>query len=162
MTRAVLSLGANLGDPAVQLAEALAALSDVLVAASAVYSTPPWGPVAQDDFLNQTVIVADDARDARGWLEVCRELERSASRDRTVRWGPRTLDADVITVWADGRPVLSDSPELSLPHPRAAARAFVLVPWLEVEPAAVLPGHGAVAVLVADLDTTGIRRYLHA
>ena len=68
MTRAVLSLGSNLGDPAAQLATAVAALGDVVVAASAVYRTPPWGPVPQDDFLNRTLIVDDDDRDARGWL----------------------------------------------------------------------------------------------
>lgn len=158
MTRAVLSLGANLGDPAGRLAEATAALADVTVAASAIYATPAWGPVVQPDFLNRTVIVDDASRDARGWLQLCRELERAAARERTVRWGPRTLDVDVIAVWADGRPVVDDDPELTLPHPRAAARAFVLVPWLEIEPAAVLPGSGAVAVLVADLDTAGIHR----
>lgn len=158
MTRAVLSLGANLGDPAAQLAEAVAALRDVIVAASAVYVTPPWGPVVQEDFLNQTVIVDDDRRDAHDWLGVCQELERAASRERTVRWGPRTLDVDVITVWAGGHPVLSDTPELQLPHPRAAERAFVLVPWWEIEPAAVLPGFGAVAALVAGLNPVGIRR----
>ncbi|WP_111766657.1 2-amino-4-hydroxy-6-hydroxymethyldihydropteridine diphosphokinase [Nakamurella deserti] len=158
MTRAVLSLGSNLGDPAAQLAEAVHALGAVVVAASAVWSTPPWGPVAQDDFLNRTVVVDDPDRDARGWLDVCRRLETAAARERPVRWGPRTLDVDVIAVWADGVPVTSDDPELVLPHPRAAERAFVLLPWLEIEPDAVLPGHGAVAGLVAALDTGGLRK----
>jgi 2-amino-4-hydroxy-6-hydroxymethyldihydropteridine diphosphokinase len=157
VSRAVLSLGANLGDPAGRLAAAMTALGEVVVRASAVYATPPWGPVAQDDFLNQTVIVDDPARDARGWLTVCRSLETAAARERSVRWGPRTLDADVIAVWVDGAPVLSDDPELVLPHPRAAERGFVLLPWLEIDGEAVLPGYGRVADLVAALDTTDIR-----
>ncbi len=158
----MLSLGSNIGDPAARLAAAVAALDGVLVAASAVYATTPWGPVAQDDFLNRTVIVDDDARDAVGWLELCRELERSADRVRDVRWGPRTLDADVIAVWSAGHPVRSADPELLLPHPRAGERAFVLVPWLEIEPAAVLPGVGVVADLAAGLDVTGVRRLADA
>lgn len=157
MSRAVLSLGANLADPAAQLASAVAALGEAVVAASAVYATPPWGPVAQDDFLNQTVIVDDVTRDAHDWLTVCRSLETAAARERPIRWGPRTLDADVIAVWVDGRPVRSDDPELVLPHPRAAERAFVLLPWLEIDPLATLPGYGAVAGLVAALDTADIR-----
>jgi len=158
MTRAVLSLGSNLGDPAGRLSAAVRSLGDAVVAASGLWSTPPWGPVAQDDFLNRTVVVDDPDRDAHGWLDVCRRLETAAARERPVRWGPRTLDVDVIAVWADGVPVTSDDPELLLPHPRAAERAFVLLPWLEIEPDAVLPGHGPVAGLVATLDTDGLRK----
>ena len=158
MTRAVLSLGANLGDAAGRLAQAVDALGDAVVAASAVYVTPPWGPVEQDDFLNRTVVVDDPARDAYGWLALARELEAAADRTRPVRWGPRTLDVDVVAVWADGVPVASDDPELQLPHPRAAERAFVLLPWAEIEPAAELPGAGRVVDLLARLDTDGIRR----
>jgi 2-amino-4-hydroxy-6-hydroxymethyldihydropteridine diphosphokinase len=157
VTRAVLSLGANLGDPEQQLSAAVAALGDAVVAVSSVYVTPPWGPVPQDDFRNLTVIVEDAARDAHGWLAVCRSLEAAASRQRLIRWGPRTLDADVIAVWDDDEPVTSSDPELLLPHPRAAERAFVLLPWLEIEPGAVLPGSGPVAALVAGLATAGIR-----
>ncbi len=158
MTRAVLSLGSNLGDPAARLDEAVAALGDVVIAASAGYRTPPWGPVPQDDFLNRTLIVDDPDRDARGWLDICRSLEAAAARERPVRWGPRTLDVDVIAVWADGEPVFSSDPELLLPHPRAAERAFVLLPWLEIDGTAVLPGRGPVADLVAGMDTTDIRQ----
>jgi 2-amino-4-hydroxy-6-hydroxymethyldihydropteridine diphosphokinase len=82
-----------------------------------------------------------------------------------VRFGPRTLDVDVVTVTRDdGTPVLSDDPELTLPHPRAHLRAFVLVPWLSLEPAAELPGHGRVADLVRDLpaeDVAGVVRWEH-
>ena len=153
-TRAVLSLGANVGDRAGALRAALARLREegVLIARSTLYETPPWGPVEQPPFLNAVAVVRGD-RDARGWLALARELEQAAGRTRDVRWGPRTLDVDVVTVsGGDGGPLVSDDPELTLPHPRAHERAFVLVPWLTLDPAAVLPGRGMVADLVAALD----------
>ena len=130
MTRAVLSLGANLGDRAGTLEAALAALADDgLVARSALYETPPWGPVEQPPYLNAVAVVRGP-RDAAGWLARAHELEQAAGRTREVRWGARTLDVDVVAVTGDdGVPVLSDDPELTLPHPRAHERAFVLVPW---------------------------------
>lgn len=160
MTRAVLSLGSNLpangADPLAHLTSAVHSLGTRVRAVSSVYRTPPWGPVPQDDFENIVVIADDDDLDPAGWLEVCRELERAAGRERTIRWGPRTLDADVITVsrWAHGHEVALavDTAELTVPHPRAAERLFVLVPWLEVDPGAMLPGHGAVADLVDSFD----------
>lgn len=161
MTRAVLSLGSNLGDSRGELARAVKSLGPVVRAASAIYRTQPWGGVEQPDFLNQTVIVEDAAVDASGWLQVCRGLERDADRRRGQRWGPRTLDADVIAVYTEGRPVISADPELTLPHPRAHLRAFVLVPWLDLDPLAVLPAHGSVAALVAGLaaaDRAGVER----
>ena len=152
MSRAVLSLGANLGDRAGALRTALAALKDDgLVARSTLYETPPWGPVEQPSYLNAIAVVRGD-RDARGWLARAHELEQAAGRTREVRFGPRTLDVDVIAVTEDdGTPVLSDDPELTLPHPRAHERAFVLVPWLTLDPNAVVPGKGRVADLVAAL-----------
>ena len=78
-----------------------------------------------------------------------------------MRWGPRTLDADVITVDVHGHPVISDDPKLILPHPRAAERAFVLLPWAEIDPTAELPGAGPIADLLDGLDTTGIPRVGH-
>ncbi|NUS73042.1 MAG: 2-amino-4-hydroxy-6-hydroxymethyldihydropteridine diphosphokinase [Corynebacteriales bacterium] len=152
MTRAVLALGGNMGDAARFLRAARAALDDRIVAASSMYRTPPWGPVAQDDYVNAVFIVRDDRPDPSQWLALVRELENAAGRERTVRWGPRTLDVDVIAVFDDaGVPMLSATAELTVPHPRAFERAFVLVPWLEVDAGAVLPGHGAVAELVAAL-----------
>ncbi len=153
MTRVVLSLGANLGDRAATLRSALAALAaDGPVASSPLYVTPPWGPVEQPPYLN-AVAVLDGDRDARGWLARARQLEQAAGRTRDVRWGARTLDVDVVAVRGDdGRPVLSDDPELTLPHPRAHERAFVLVPWLAVDAGAELPGRGRVGDLVAALD----------
>jgi 2-amino-4-hydroxy-6-hydroxymethyldihydropteridine diphosphokinase len=157
MTRAVLSLGANLGDRAGALRGAIEALrADGLVARSRLYETPPWGPVEQPPYLNAVVVVRGD-RDATGWLARASELEQAAGRTRAVRWGARTLDVDVVTVTGDdGTPVLSDDPALTLPHPRAHERAFVLVPWLSLDPTAVLPGRGPVADLVAALPPADV------
>ena len=166
MTRAVLSLGANLGDRAAALRAAITALADdgVLVARSTLYETPPWGPVEQPPYLNAVVVVRGD-RDAGGWLARAHELEQAAGRTRDVRWGPRTLDVDVVTVTEDdGRPVLSDDPALTLPHPRAHERAFVLVPWASLDPTAVLPGRGRVGELLAALppeDVAAVVRWEH-
>ena len=153
MSRAVLSIGSNLGDRLAHLRSVVAALGPVAV--SPVYETAPWGGVEQDDYLNAIVVVDDPGTDAYGWLARARELERAADRIREVRWGPRTLDVDVIDV--DGGS--NSDPELTLPHPRAHERAFVLVPWADVDADAVLPGHGRVADLV-DLvaDRAGVRR----
>lgn len=152
MSRAVLSLGSNLGNRARHLSEAVQALGSDVEAVSAVYRTPPWGPVPQDDYYNMVVIGASPELDAYGWLERCHELERAAGRVRDIRWGPRTLDADIVVV--DG--VESFDPDLLLPHPRAHERAFVLLPWAEIEPAAVLPGHGPIADLLTGLDVQDI------
>jgi 2-amino-4-hydroxy-6-hydroxymethyldihydropteridine diphosphokinase len=165
VTRAVLSLGANLGDRARALRTAVEALKpDGLVARSTLYETPPWGPVEQPPYLNAVVVVRGD-RDAAGWLARAHELEQAAGRTREVRWGARTLDVDVVTVTDDdGAPVLSDDPDLTLPHPRAHERAFVLVPWLSLDPTAVLPGHGRVADLVAALpaeDVAAVVKWEH-
>jgi len=165
VTRAVLSLGANLGDRAGTLRAALTALKDDgLVARSTLYETPPWGPVEQPPYLNAIAIVRGP-REAAGWLARAHELEQAAGRTREVRWGARTLDVDVVSVTGDdGVPVLSDGPDLTLPHPRAHERAFVLVPWLTLEPTAVLPGRGSVADLVAALpadDVAAVVRWEH-
>jgi len=166
MTRAVLSLGANLGDRAAAIRTAFAALKDegTLVARSTLYETPPWGPVEQPPYLNAIAVVRGD-RDAAGWLVRAHELEQAAGRTREVRWGPRTLDVDIVTVTGDdGTPVTSDDPRLTLPHPRAHERAFVLLPWATLEPGAVLPGRGRVADLLAALsadDLLAVNRWDH-
>ena len=141
----------NLGDRLATLQGAVEALRPWVTAVSAVYETPPWGPVPQGDFLNAVVLVDDPAAAPRDWLERAHAAENAAGRTREVRWGPRTLDVDVVAVTDASGPVVSDDPVLTLPHPRAAERAFVLVPWLDADPAARL-GDVAVAELVAELD----------
>lgn len=141
------------------LGAAVAALGSAVRDVSALYRTPPWGPVEQDDFWNVAVLVDDQGIDAHGWLARARELEQEAHRTRPIRWGPRTLDVDIIAVWrSDGTPVISDDPDLILPHPRAHLRGFVLVPWLDIDPGAELPGRGSVAELMRGIDVSGIER----
>jgi 2-amino-4-hydroxy-6-hydroxymethyldihydropteridine diphosphokinase len=157
MTRAVLSLGSNLGDRLEHLRSAVRGFAGVLVAASPVYETAPWGGVEQDDFLNAVLIVDDPGTDAWGWLRRGQALEAAAGRVRGLHWGPRTLDVDVVSV----DDVRSDDPELLLPHPGTPKRATVLRPWLDVDPHASLPGHGPVADLLAALGEdaeSGMRR----
>lgn len=140
----MLSLGSNLGDRLAHLRLAVDGFSDVLVAASPVYETAAWGVTDQPDFLNAVLVVDADGVDEWEWLRRAQRLEQEAERRRERRWGPRTLDVDVVTV--DG--VRSDHPDLLLPHPGTPQRATVLIPWLDVEPDAELPGHGAVAALL--------------
>jgi 2-amino-4-hydroxy-6-hydroxymethyldihydropteridine diphosphokinase len=139
----VLSLGSNQGDRWEHLRAAVELLEPVAV--SPVYESAPWGGVAQPDFLNMVVLCGYDAAEA--WRRA-QQAEEVAGRVREVRWGPRTLDVDVIV--ADG-----DHPDLVLPHPLAQERAFVLVPWLDVDPDAFLPGYGPVANL--DIDESAVR-----
>ncbi|MET8368522.1 2-amino-4-hydroxy-6-hydroxymethyldihydropteridine diphosphokinase [Micromonospora profundi] len=154
MTRAVLSLGSNLGDRLDHLRTAVATFGDAVLVVSGVYETPPWGDADQPAYLNAVLLAEDDAATARDWLERARAAERAAGRvrDPQRRFGPRTLDVDVIAVWDDdGEPVLSDDEDLTLPHPRAHLRAFVLRPWIDIQPYGRLPGHG----WLTDLLTAG-------
>jgi 2-amino-4-hydroxy-6-hydroxymethyldihydropteridine diphosphokinase len=161
VTRAVLALGSNEGDRLAVLRGAvreLAATPGVdVVAVSPVYETDPVGGPDQPDYLNAVVLV-ESGLDPHELLQRALAVEQAFGRRRAVRWGPRTLDVDVITV---GELVLQEptaSPPLVLPHPRAAERAFVLLPWWAVDPAAALPGHGPVAELLATVGTAGVRR----
>jgi 2-amino-4-hydroxy-6-hydroxymethyldihydropteridine diphosphokinase len=156
VTRAVLSIGSNLGDRAGHLRGAIEGLGDLVMAVSGVYETPPWGGPGPDGtpsppYLNAIVLAVDGGDDPYAWLTRARSLEDAAGRQRDPEWryAPRTLDVDVVTVWAaDGAAVSSDDPDLVLPHPRAHERAFVLRPWLDIQPYAQLPGHGWVYDLV--------------
>jgi len=153
--RVVLSLGSNLGDRMAHLQigiDVLAAGDLTCLAVSGVFETEPVGGPEQDDYLN-AVLLADSSLPAHDILRLCVAAETAAGRERAVRWGPRTLDADVIICGDD----VSTDPELTLPHPSAHERAFVLVPWLEADPRAVLPGWGKVADLVAAVGTAGVR-----
>ena len=153
----VVALGSNLGERGDILqggVDAIAGIEGVqLTRVSPVYETVPVGGPPQPDYLN-AVVLADITIPARELLDRLHEVEAAFERVRLVRWGPRTLDLDIITVAGER----SDDPDLTLPHPRAHERAFVLVPWHDIDPAAELPGHGPVAKLLAGLDTTGIRR----
>lgn len=129
MTRAFLGLGSNLGDRLRLLRDAVDRVPD-LVGLSQLYETAPvGGPLGQDPFLN-LVAQLETEKSARELLECCRELERAAERVRKVRWGPRTLDVDVL--WVDGETV--DEPDLIVPHPRMFERAFVLMPLRDLAP----------------------------
>jgi 2-amino-4-hydroxy-6-hydroxymethyldihydropteridine diphosphokinase len=153
MSVAVLALGSNLGDREANLRAAVRSLSDVLRVVSGVYETPPWGDPDQPEYLNAAAIVEDPSADPRYWLDRARQLEERAGRvrDPRRRFGPRTLDVDVIAVRdGAGEPVVSTDPDLVLPHPRAHLRAFVLRPWVDIEPYAALPGHGWVGDLLRD------------
>ena len=146
--RTVLALGSNLGDRLATLQGAVDALLGppglTLVALSPVYETVPVGGPPQPEYLN-AVLIADTALPAADLLHRGRAVEAAFGRIRQEVWGPRTLDVDVI-VYGD---VVSDDPELTLPHPRAQERAFVLAPWLDADPDAEIPGRGRVAALLA-------------
>jgi 2-amino-4-hydroxy-6-hydroxymethyldihydropteridine diphosphokinase len=143
VTSAVLSIGSNLGDRLAHLQRAVDGLRPWLRALSPVYETPPWGPVPQDDFLNAIVLADDVTADPHDWLDRAHAAEAAAGRTRDVHWGPRTLDVDIVAV----DDVTSDDPELTLPHPRATERAFVLVPWLAADPDATLAGRSVASWL---------------
>ncbi|CAB0915322.1 2-amino-4-hydroxy-6-hydroxymethyldihydropteridinediphosphokinase [Corynebacterium diphtheriae] len=138
--RAVLSIGSNMDDRYALLRTVVEEFAGQIVAASSIYSTPPWGVEDQDEFLNAVVIVDVDSSP----LELLRRgqrLEEAACRRRLRHWGPRTLDVDVVTIYNDdGTQMRSTDPELTLPHPYAHERAFVLVPWGEADPEAELLG----------------------
>lgn len=127
--RAFIGLGSNLGDRRAQLRSAVAGLPDV-VAMSPVYETDPvGGPEGQGPYLNLVVELATDLS-PRELLTVSRQLEEGAERVRAERWGPRTLDVDVLLVGD----LVVDDPDLQVPHPRMAERAFVLVPLADLAP----------------------------
>lgn len=159
MTRVVWSIGSNVGDRLAHLQSAVDAIAaadgGMVVAVSPVYETAPWGPVDQDDFLN-AIVVSDSTATPDELLALAAAIEHAAARTRPVRWGPRTLDVDLVVVGDEQR----STPELTLPHPRAAERAFVLVPWADVEPAAQLSGTAITELLAAlpENDVAGVRR----
>jgi 2-amino-4-hydroxy-6-hydroxymethyldihydropteridine diphosphokinase len=150
----VVSLGSNLGDRRAHLRAGVELLGArfPLRALSPVYETDPVGTDGPA-YLNVVALVESD--DAEGLLTAAHDAEQLRGRIRPRRWAPRTLDVDLVTVDA----LQSSDPRLTLPHPRAHERAFVLVPWLDVEPDAMLPGHGPVRRLVIRLDRSGIRRW---
>ncbi|MEU5634283.1 2-amino-4-hydroxy-6-hydroxymethyldihydropteridine diphosphokinase [Streptomyces rishiriensis] len=155
--RAVISLGSNLGNRLETLQGAIDALEDTpgvrIKAVSPVYETEPWGvePGSQPSYFNAVVLLKTTLPPS-SLLERAHAVEEAFHRVRDERWGARTLDVDIVA-YAD---VVDDDPHLTLPHPRAHQRAFVLAPWHDVEPEAQLPGRGAVADLLGVLPREGV------
>jgi 2-amino-4-hydroxy-6-hydroxymethyldihydropteridine diphosphokinase len=155
MTSVVLSIGSNLGDRMARLQSVLDGLGPAVRAVSPVYETEAWGGVEQGPFLNAVLIADDPELGALGWLRRGQELEQDADRMRGQRWGPRTLDVDLITCHDGGVEVTSRTDGLTLPHPLAHLRAFVLIPWLAVDPDATLTVAGesrSVQRLLSEID----------
>ncbi|MFI9332583.1 2-amino-4-hydroxy-6-hydroxymethyldihydropteridine diphosphokinase [Kitasatospora sp. NPDC052868] len=158
---AVIALGSNLGNRLETLQGAVDALADTpglrIKAVSAVYETEAvGGPDEQPNYYN-AVVVLRTSLPPRDLLERGNAIEDAFGRVRTVRWGPRTLDVDILAY--EG--VTSDDPQLLLPHPRSHERAFVLAPWLDAQPEAEVPGRGQVAELLQALGgevAQGVRR----
>jgi 2-amino-4-hydroxy-6-hydroxymethyldihydropteridine diphosphokinase len=147
--RAVIALGANIGNPREQLDVAIALLreSTDVIAVSGYYVTQPVGGPQQPDYLNAVCILNSDLP-AKDLLSLLHGIERSLGRERKEKWGPRTIDLDLIQYGS----LLSKATELELPHPRAHERRFVLEPWLEIEPDAILLTHGKSAQLLEQLS----------
>lgn len=157
LRRVVFSLGSNLGEPVQNLQAAVSLLRATprleVVSVSGVYRTAPVGFADQPDFWN-IVVLADTTLSAPIILDRAHAIEDGLGRIRVFRNGPRTVDVDII--------VISDqvmkTDELVVPHPRAHERAFVLVPWLEVDPEGAIPGKGRVDRILSTLDTSGVER----
>ena len=155
--RAALGLGSNMGDRLATLQGAVDALQGTpgvrVVALSGIYETDPVGGPDQDEFLNAVAIV-DIEVPPRDLLAACQRIEADWDRVRDVRWGPRTLDIDILAVGDE----TSDDLDLTLPHPRAAERAFVCIPWADADAEAFMPGRGSDRDLPGALDVSGVRR----
>lgn len=151
---AFIGLGGNLGDPAANLRSALEQLDGLsqtrLTAASRLYRTAPVGGIVQADFVNAAARL-ETALAPQELLQALFAIERAHGRDRSreQRWGPRTLDLDLL-LYGDA---VIDVDGLSVPHPRIAERAFVLVPLAEIAPEAMIPGHGSAAEVLAALES---------
>lgn len=152
---ATLGLGGNIGDVVESFRHALSALAAdprvSLLAISSVWRTPPWGKLDQPDFLNMAARI-ETAMTAQELLALCLELERQSGRERRERWGPRTLDIDILTYGSGA----IDEPGLQIPHPRIAERAFVLAPLAEIAPAMTIAGK-LVAQLWSGMNDPGLQ-----
>jgi 2-amino-4-hydroxy-6-hydroxymethyldihydropteridine diphosphokinase len=156
--QAVISIGSNLGDRLNRLQGAVSALEDTpevqVVSVSSVYETQPVGaPDGSGPFLNAVVLI-DTTLTVHTLLDRAHAIEDAFGRERSEKGAPRTLDVDLIVVGDR----VADDETLTLPHPRAHERAFVLLPWLEIDPEGEIPGKGFVADLVGDVDTSGVVR----
>jgi len=146
--KAVVALGANLENPreAVQLAIALLEEATQVISISSLYETEPVGGPTQNNYINAVCIIDSDLP-ALDFLALLHGIEKSMGRVRIEKWGPRIIDLDLIQYGN----ILSNSEELELPHPRAFERKFVLEPWYEIEPDAILLTHGGISQLLEEL-----------
>ena len=146
--KAVVSLGANIGNPSQQLDIAISLLREAteVIAVSKYWLTKPLGGPSQPDYTN-AVCILESELPALALLALLQGIEKSLARERNEKWGPRTIDLDLIQYGG----LLSNAAELQLPHPRAHERRFVLAPWQEIEPDAVLLTYGKVSDLLAQL-----------
>jgi len=158
MAHALIALGGNVGDVRATFQKAIGNICGMtqgaLLARSSDYATPPWGDVQQEHFINACIEI-DTSLDPHALLFTLQKIETKFGRDRAKeqRWGPRTLDLDLIAY----DEVSMQKPELTLPHPRLFERAFVLVPLAEISPGRVIGGRSVTAAL-AELSTEGIER----
>jgi 2-amino-4-hydroxy-6-hydroxymethyldihydropteridine diphosphokinase len=146
--KAVIALGANIGNPREQMDIAISLLRESLEvsAVSSYFSTAPVGGPEQPDYLN-AVAIAESDLPAAELLALLHGIEKVLGRERIEHWGPRTIDLDLIQYGS----ILSYADELTLPHPRAHERRFVLEPWAQIEPDALLLTHGKISELLAQL-----------
>ena len=146
--KAVISLGANIGDPKAQMDIAVTLLREALevTAVSEYLSTKPVSDIEQPDYLN-AICIAESELPALDLLAVLHGIEKTLGRERLERWGPRTIDLDLIQYGS----LLSSADELTLPHPRAHERRFVLEPWISIDPEAILLTHGKISELLEQL-----------
>jgi 2-amino-4-hydroxy-6-hydroxymethyldihydropteridine diphosphokinase len=146
--KAVIALGANIGNPQEQMDLAVALLKESLevIAVSSYFTTAPVGGPEQPNYLN-AVLIAECEQPAAQLLALLHGIEKVLGRERIEHWGPRTIDLDLIQYGG----ILSYADELLLPHPRAHERRFVLEPWLSIDPEAILLTHGKVGDLLAQL-----------
>jgi 2-amino-4-hydroxy-6-hydroxymethyldihydropteridine diphosphokinase len=146
--KAVIALGANIGNPREQMDIAVALLRESLevTALSSIYTTAPVGGPEQPDYLN-AVALAESDLPATDLLALLHGIEKVLGRERIEHWGPRTIDLDLIQYGT----LLSSAQELLLPHPRAHERRFVLEPWAEIEPDAILLTHGKISDLLEQM-----------
>ena len=153
---AYVGLGSNLNRPLRQVRDALQELRQIpgsrLVRHSPLYRSAPIGPPDQPDYVNAVAMLATEL-DPFDLLDALQAIETRHGRERSVHWGPRTLDLDLL-LYADRR---IDSPRLQVPHPQLHRRAFVLVPLHDIAPQLTVPGHGALSALLAAVDRQGLR-----
>ncbi|CAN2225430.1 FolK 7,8-dihydro-6-hydroxymethylpterin-pyrophosphokinase [Candidatus Nanopelagicaceae bacterium] len=146
--KAVIALGANIGDPKAQMDLAVAMLREAteVISVSEYFSTKPVSDIEQPDYLNAVCIVESELP-AMDLLSLLHGIEKALGRQRLEKWGPRTIDLDLIQYGS----LLSSADELKLPHPRAHERRFVLEPWISIDPEAILLTHGKISELLVQL-----------